>query len=43
MERNCFEMTLYNFDTKPFLNEGVIGFYEECLKRDMFVMKWIND
>ena len=33
MEGNCFEMTLYDFDTKPFLNEGLIGFYEECFKK----------
>ena len=37
MEGNCFEMTLYDFDTKPFLNEGLIGFYEECFKREIFV------
>ena len=43
MEGNCFEMILYDFEMKPFLNEGLIGLYEECLKREIFEMKWVND
>ena len=43
MEGNCFERTLYVLDTKPFLKKGLIGFYEECFKREIFVKKWITD
>ena len=33
MEGNYFEMTFSDFDTKPVLNERLIGFYEECFKK----------